>query len=139
MKEKSRNIDILNHILSYCEEIEEANDRFNHSFDEFKTSSIYKNAVSMCFLQIGELVKHLTPEFKDYNSEIEWRKIQGMRNIFAHDYGNIDVSIVWRTIERELPKLTAFCQKTIEYQKIMNQEAQSIDDDNGFDLWEEQE
>lgn len=43
MKEKNRNIDILVHILNYCEEIEEANKQFNHSFEEFKSSSIYKN------------------------------------------------------------------------------------------------
>lgn len=136
MKEKNRNIDILVHILNYCEEIEEANKQFNYSFEEFKSSSIYKNAVSMCFLQIGELVKHLTVDFKKLNKEIEWRKIQGMRNIFAHDYGSIDASIVWMTIEKEVPRLADFCKKTIEYQRIMNQEAQDVDDSD-FDLWEE--
>lgn len=135
MKEKSKNIDILEHIVKYCLEIDDAKHQFDNSFEAFEKNSIFRNAVSMCFLQIGELVKHLTPEFKQYNDTIEWHKIQGMRNIFAHDYGNIDISIVWRTMETEIPRLEDFCIKTIKYFQVINQESESLDEDE-FDLWE---
>ena len=51
---------ILEHILRYCDEIDDANSQFGFSLDVLKTNSVYKNAVSMCILQIGELVSILS-------------------------------------------------------------------------------
>lgn len=36
-------------------------------------------AVCMTLINIGELVKNLTPELKDAHKEIPWRAISGMR------------------------------------------------------------
>ena len=38
-------------------------------------------------------------------TEIEWRKIIGLRNRIVHDYFNIDVEIVWEIIQKDLPNL----------------------------------
>jgi len=37
----------------------------------------------------------LSENFKNKNTEIEWYKIQGFRNIVAHDYFGIDDKAVW--------------------------------------------
>ena len=49
----------------------------------------------MCILQIGELVGRLSDEFKEANTSIPWHKIRGMRNYVAHEYGSIDLDVVW--------------------------------------------
>ncbi len=38
-------------------------------------------------------------------SEIPWRQIKGMRNIYAHDYDIIDNETVWEAVTEEIPAL----------------------------------
>jgi uncharacterized protein with HEPN domain len=38
----------------------------------------------MPILQIGELAKNLSDEFRETNNDIPWKAIMGMRDIFAH-------------------------------------------------------
>jgi uncharacterized protein with HEPN domain len=33
--------------------------------------------------------------------------MRGMRNIIAHDYGEVDLDLVWTTASRDLPVLIA--------------------------------
>ena len=53
-------IEILKKILNYGEQIEEANRQFDTQRQSFEENSVYRNAVAMCVLQIGELAKHLS-------------------------------------------------------------------------------
>ena len=64
-------------------------------------------------MQIGELTGRLSEEFKNENKEIPWRAIRGMRNVVAHEYGNIDVETVWETAEDGIQELKEFCRKKI--------------------------
>ena len=58
------NKDLLRHIIGYCNQIEEANKQFGNSYDLFCGNTVYRNAVAMCVLQIGELSNHLTVDFR---------------------------------------------------------------------------
>ncbi|WP_133968479.1 DUF86 domain-containing protein [Eubacterium limosum] len=133
MSIKNRNIDIIDHILNYCYQIGETRQRFGNNFDNFQADKIYQNAVCMCILQIGELSKYLTDDFKNLYSEIPWKQIRGIRNIFAHDYGSIDVLTIWNTINYNIPELKDFCENILAQNKSLNQEAlhdSDISDDN---------
>lgn len=55
-----RDIDILNNILKYCNQIDEANRQYDSSIENFEENSVYRNAVAMCVLQIGELAMILS-------------------------------------------------------------------------------
>lgn len=46
----NRDIGIIEKIYNYCNEIDEAHNSFNKSYDTFKINSVYKNAV--CLLRI---------------------------------------------------------------------------------------
>jgi len=52
---KLQDIDIVNHIIRYCDEILDARNRFGDTLDSLKADKHYLNSVSMCILQIGEL------------------------------------------------------------------------------------
>lgn len=54
MKPLDRNIRILEHIIGYCDQIEETIQRFGNSYDIFSSDAIYRNAAALCVLQIGE-------------------------------------------------------------------------------------
>ena len=95
MRADNRDRDIIEHILRYCKQIEAAHTDFDGSRERFDESTTYQNAVSMCIFQIGELVGRLSDEFKEANTSIPWHKIRGMRNYVAHEYGSIDLDVVW--------------------------------------------
>ena len=110
MPATNRDRDIIEHVLRYCNQVEVAHQDFGRSKERFEESSTYQNAVSMCILQIGELVGRLTNDFKTENTQIPWHKIRGMRNYVAHEYGSIDFEIVWFAATKSIPKLKTFCE-----------------------------
>ena len=55
--------EIIGRILQYCEEIQNTHDYFGNNRELFfnsKTGFVYRNAITMLLLQIGELSKLLT-------------------------------------------------------------------------------
>ena len=68
----------------------------------------------MCILQIGKLVNRLSNDFKDNHTEIPWHKIRGMRNYVAHEYGTIDLDVVWTVATDSIVELRQFCREYLE-------------------------
>lgn len=56
---------------------------------------------------IGETTRVLSAEVKAQYSDVPWQKIAGLRNIAAHEYFRVDLSIVWDIIQDDLPELKA--------------------------------
>ena len=52
---------------------------------------------------IGEAANRLPENFRTQHSEIEWRKIIGLRNRVVHGYFSIDIEIVWEILQKDLP------------------------------------
>jgi len=109
-----RNIDVLERIIRYCNEIDEARKHFDDLFGILKSNTIYKNAVSMCILQIGELTSLLTEEFKLKYNKMPWQDIKAMRNIAAHRYGDFDIIKLWETISEDVPLLRNYCINVVD-------------------------
>lgn len=109
MQTSERDRSILEHIVSYCSDIEDAVQRFGSSFDAFSSDRVYRNACAMCILQIGELGGHLSQEFRSSHPQMPWNEIKGMRNVMAHAYGSLSVQTTWETIEQDIPALKNFC------------------------------
>lgn len=127
MSNKTRNIDILKKIIGYCNEIAETEAYFGNSFEVFKANSIYRNAVAMCILQIGEISGLLTDEFKAKYDGVPWKNIKGMRNIMAHKYGSIDITTLWETVENDIKVLKKYCEDILREYLLFQQEAQALD------------
>ena len=113
MKPLDRDISIIEHIISYCEQIEQTVDRFGNDYALFASDPIYRNAAALCILQIGELVGKLSEEFRANHPSIPWRQIKAMRNIVAHNYGTVDSETTWEIIQDDIPDLKAYCQKVV--------------------------
>jgi uncharacterized protein with HEPN domain len=54
---------------------------------------------------IGEIAARLPKSAVNEMSEISWKDIVGMRNKIIHDYGDIDVGVLWKTIKTDLKPL----------------------------------
>lgn len=56
---------------------------------------------------IGEAAGGLSPETRALFPDLPFQGMRGMRNIIAHDYGEVDLDLVWKTATRDLPVLIA--------------------------------
>jgi len=107
-------LEAVRHILKYCYQIDEHIERFGNDKNVFLEDSAYNHACSFAIFQIGELTVRLSDEFKEENNEIPWHKIRGIRNIIAHQYGTIDMEIMWEIITDSIPDLKRFCEAKID-------------------------
>ena len=62
---------------------------------------------SMLFrmIQLSENAKKLSDEYKMKNSNVPWNAIYGLRNRIVHDYGNVDLNVVFETLKNDVPEL----------------------------------
>jgi uncharacterized protein with HEPN domain len=83
------------------------------NLDGFLEDEKTKRACCMTLINIGELVKNFTEEFKVSYDYIPWKAIAGMRDITAHKYQTLKMGDVWATIENEIPGLKAELNRII--------------------------
>jgi uncharacterized protein with HEPN domain len=103
----NKDADCFANILESIQKIEEYVVSFNNA-DELNSDTKSFDAVLMNFIVIGEMAAKLSDEFRISNSEIEWWKIKGLRNIVAHDYFGVDAEEIWQIIKNWLPKLKSY-------------------------------
>ena len=54
---------------------------------------------------IGEATKKITKQFTQSHPKIPWQDMAGMRDKLIHDYLDVDLDVVWKTVEVDLPLL----------------------------------
>ena len=59
-------------------------------------------------IQISENSEKLSDEYKESHSYIPWNAVYGFRNRIVHDYGNVDLNIVYDTLKNDIPGLLEF-------------------------------
>lgn len=75
------------------------------SAKDFETNEILVDSVMFRLIQISENSDRLTEDFKAYHNAIPWRALKGMRNRIVHEYGNVDMSVVYDTVKDDIPEL----------------------------------
>ena len=102
---------LIQSILRWGSELEEAHRQFEYEREAFNQNSAYRNAVSMCIFQICELTGRLSEDFRAVHAALPWPQIRGMRNLFAHDYGNMALDAIWQTAIEDIPALCRALQE----------------------------
>ncbi|MBN2043445.1 MAG: DUF86 domain-containing protein [Anaerolineales bacterium] len=75
------------------------------TFKQFEMDIMRQDAVIRRIEIIGEASNNLSDEYKEQNPEIPWFLIRGMRNRLVHDYGEVDIELVWTTCQNDIRKL----------------------------------
>jgi uncharacterized protein with HEPN domain len=67
-----------------------------------------QQAVILNLLHLGEAANRLMIESSDIGSRyshIPWNQMRGMRNRLAHGYFDVNLNVVWSTLQNALPEL----------------------------------
>ena len=98
-------VEAIHQIRTYLADVDE---------EAFTTDRKTQDAVIRNLEIIGEAAGNLPEQFQKTASEIDWRKIKGLRNILIHEYFGINLPIVWDVVQNKLDPLEAACRKLLE-------------------------
>jgi uncharacterized protein with HEPN domain len=62
---------------------------------------------------IGEAANRISEETRIALPHLPWNDMIGMRNVMIHDYDDVDMAIVWETVEKDLPALISAVEKLV--------------------------
>ena len=65
---------------------------------EFVQNEILLDSIMFRFIQISEHIKNLSTAFTSNHNEIPWRDIIGLRNRIVHEYGKVDLNIIYDAV-----------------------------------------
>ncbi len=62
---------------------------------------------------VGEACRGLSENFRTRHPAEVWVLAAGLRNVIVHEYFGVDLEVVWRVIERDLPALKQRVQELL--------------------------
>ncbi|MBO4888594.1 MAG: DUF86 domain-containing protein [Firmicutes bacterium] len=75
------------------------------TIEQYSTNEILQDSMMFRLIQISENTRKLSDGFKRSHPLIPWTAVYGLRNRIVHDYGNIDLRIVFDTLKQDIPEL----------------------------------
>ena len=96
------------YMLKHCRNITGTHKIFNSDKELFwdeDNGYVYRNAIIMPMLQVGELANSLSDEVIKAHSDIPWRDIIRLRHIAVHHYYKLDYEEVWDISKIDVPEL----------------------------------
>ena len=77
------------------------------SKEQFLANEEKYEAVNRKFEIMGEAARRLSPAARQQFPGIPWRLVTAMRNILIHDYDDVNLNVVWKAAQDDLPALIA--------------------------------
>jgi uncharacterized protein with HEPN domain len=77
----------------------------DQQFEDFLNDRKTRNAVERNLEIIGEAARCVSPDTREAHPDLPWRSIIGLRNVLAHEYGEIRYEILWSIVGEKLAPL----------------------------------
>src|SRR5215211_7688699 len=95
---------------SYLWDIREAAREINEfvngvKLHQFEKNKILRYAIERQLHVIGEAAVHISPQFRKKHPEINWARLIQLRNVLAHEYGEMLTNRVWLAATEGLHEL----------------------------------
>ena len=100
--------DIINSISDIASFIE------GMTVEDFTTDRKTINAVIRSIEVIGEAAKNIPPSVRDKHPSVPWKKMTGIRNKMIHEYFGVDLGILWKTAQEDIPELKTCIERLVE-------------------------
>ncbi len=79
----------------------------------FAADAKTRDAVIRQFEILGEAVKALPVECTEREPGVPWRQIAGFRDVLAHAYFAVEMSVVWDAAAHKAPELRLACLRLL--------------------------
>ncbi len=109
-----RLFDYLEHIIEACELACDYIEDIDK--ETFRNDKKTQQAVILNLIVVGEAATQIVneyPEFATKHPEVPWKQIRGMRNRMAHGYFEINLDIVWDTVQISIPEMKGMIEKLL--------------------------
>jgi len=83
------------------------------SLKQFESTLVLLRATERCIEIIGEAARRVSIAGRQTCPQIPWADVIGQRNILAHEYGQIDYELLYRTAVEDIPELIAILQRVL--------------------------
>lgn len=77
----------------------------NVDIEELNADEVLLDSMMFRMIQISANAKKLTDEYRLIHGDIPWGAMFGLRNRIVHDYGNVDLKVVYETLKYDIPEL----------------------------------
>ena len=74
-------------------------------YEDLLANRMLRNAVERNLEIIGEAARRISQTTRDNHNELPWKSMIGLRNVLAHEYGEIRYEVVWGVCRNLLPDL----------------------------------
>jgi uncharacterized protein with HEPN domain len=81
--------------------------------EEFSKDTQCQDAVIRRLEIIGEAAGRVSAATTAKFADLPWKKMVTMRNIMIHEYQDVDLDIVWDTVQNDLPALMSLLEPLI--------------------------
>lgn len=98
----------LKHILRCVSRIEEY---AVGGRDAFMTSPLIQDGVIRNLQTLAESSQRVDEGLKASQPDVDWKGLAGFRNVLVHDYLGVDLDLVHRAVERDVPTLKTACRR----------------------------
>lgn len=83
------------------------------NYEGFAADRKTQDAVVRNLEIIGEAARRLPEPTKAAATDIEWRKIIGLRNLLSHEYFGVSLPLIWDVVENKLGPLETACRRLL--------------------------
>ncbi|NLN79938.1 MAG: DUF86 domain-containing protein [Erysipelotrichia bacterium] len=80
---------------------------------ELEKNEMMMDSIMFRFIQISENLKRISDDIKEASPHIPWSLVAGLRNKIVHEYGRIDLTIIYDVLKNDLEKLYSDINKLI--------------------------
>lgn len=119
MKQRERDLDLIEIILNDCKVLHSRIKRFSLDEERFtndrsEDGEIAYDAVMSPIYRIAEDTLHLSDDVQTALPGCPWNDIRGFRNFVAHGYREVDRAIAWKVASESIPQLEEMLREYLE-------------------------
>jgi uncharacterized protein with HEPN domain len=100
----------LKHILRCVSRIEEYTATGRAAFF---SSHLIQDGVTRNLQTLAESSQRLNDGIKASHPGVDWKGLAGFRNVLVHDYLGVDLELVYRAVEHDVPRLKLACETAL--------------------------
>jgi uncharacterized protein with HEPN domain len=101
----------LKHILRCINRVEEYS---GAGRETFFASSLIQDGVIRNLQTLAESSQRLSETIKQSWPDVDWKGLAGFRNVLVHDYLGVDLELIYRAVEHDIPRLRKACEAALK-------------------------